>query len=71
MGMLFFVCPVTGLEVSTELDVDLDSYADLTRCNEPVRCSHCGKPHLLSEIESWTVEPEASGRIGAVGGGTT
>ena len=61
MGMLVFVCPVTGLEVSTELDVDPESYADLTRCDEPVCCSHCAKPHLFSEIKSWTVEPETRG----------
>jgi hypothetical protein len=57
MGVLFFVCPATGLEVSTEVDVDPFTYADIARSSEPVSCPHCAKTHNLSELDTWTVEP--------------
>jgi hypothetical protein len=54
MGALCFVCPATGLEVSTELEVDAGSYETLTKNGDPVRCPHCAEPHMLSELKSWT-----------------
>ena len=57
MGVLFFVCPATGQEVSTHLDVDPESYVTLASNGEAVSCPHCSEPHVLSELQSWTVEP--------------
>lgn len=61
IGILVFVCPATGLEVSTQVDADPESYVDLARTGEPINCPHCPKPHHLSEVQSWTVGPKALG----------
>ena len=55
MGTLVFVCPETGLEVSTQVDVDPESYVDIARSGESIKCPHCPQPHSLSEVHSWTV----------------
>jgi len=62
MGMLYFVCPATGQEVSTQLDVDPESYVTLASNGEAVSCPHCPDPHLLSDLQSWTVEPRRTAR---------
>lgn len=58
MGVLIFVCPATGLDVSTELDVDAFTYADITSIGEPVSCPRCDKAHNLADLDSWTIEPK-------------
>ena len=51
MGTLFFVCPATGLEVSTGFGID---QATLRRLRpEKVNCPHCGAPHAMAAIRAW------------------
>ena len=33
------------------------SYASLTNGHDGVRCPHCAKRHLLSEVKNWMTEP--------------
>ena len=56
MGTLIFVCPATGHEVSTGLEMDVDTFATLP--SEPIRCPHCPKPHQLSELAVWLADGE-------------
>jgi hypothetical protein len=57
MGTLFFVCPATGLDVSTGLVID---QATLRRLRlEKVNCPHCGAPHEMAEIRAWLSRDEA------------
>ena len=63
MGALVFVCPATGLEVSTGLEMDHDTFAALPSVLPDVSCPHCPKPHQLSEVTAWLAE----GRVELMG----
>ena len=56
MGALVFVCPATGLEVFTGLEMDHDSFAALPSVLPDLSCPHCPKPHQLSEVTAWLAE---------------
>ena len=53
MGTLVFICPATGQEVSTGIEMDGATLIGLR--NEQVRCPHCAQPHSLSDIRAWIV----------------
>lgn len=59
MGSLVFVCPATGLEVSTGLEMDTDTFATLPSVQPDIHCPHCPKPHQLSELAAWLASPAA------------
>jgi hypothetical protein len=61
MGTLIFVCPVTGLEVSTGLEMDVVSFATLPGVLPDVRCPHCPKPHELSALAVWLADGQGCG----------
>ena len=48
MGTLIFVCPTTGHQVSTGVEVDRSSYKRLPRTKTAIFCPRCHKNHLLS-----------------------
>ena len=52
MGTLFFVCPATGREVASGLEVDAGSYESLPNGATEIRCPECQRTHLLSEIQA-------------------
>jgi hypothetical protein len=56
MGTLVFICPATGQEVSTGIEMDGATLIGLR--SEQVRCPHCPQPHSLSGIRAWTVGQE-------------
>ena len=56
MGTLVFVCPTTGLEVFTGLEMDFDTFADLPSVLPDIRCPHCSKPHQLRHVAARLVE---------------
>ena len=58
MGTLVFVCPATGLEVVTGLEMDQSTFADLPSVLPDIRCPHCPKPHQLSDVTAWLAEGE-------------
>ena len=60
MGTLVFVCPTTGLEVFTGLEMDHATFAGLPSVLPDIRCPHCTKPHQLSEVAAWLAEGRAS-----------
>ena len=47
MGTLIFVCPTTGHQVSTGVEVDRSSYKRLPRTKTAIFCPRCHKNHLL------------------------
>jgi hypothetical protein len=53
MGTLIFVCPTTGHQVSTGIEVDRSSYKRLPRTKTAIFCPRCHKNHLLSRIWAW------------------
>src|SRR5262245_66338633 len=53
MGTLIFVCPTTGHQVSTGVDVDRSSFKSLPWTRTAIFCPRCGKHHLLSRIWAW------------------
>jgi hypothetical protein len=55
MGTLVFVCPSTGQEVSTGIDIDRASYRKLSRTKNAIGCPRCRKNHELSTIWVWLV----------------
>ena len=58
MGTLVFVCPTTGFEVFTGLEMDQNTFADLPSVLPDIRCPHCPKPHQLSDVTAWLAEEE-------------
>jgi hypothetical protein len=60
MGTLVFVCPATGQEVSTGIEMDPATFAGLRR--EDARCPYCLQLHRLNELRAWIAED----RSGAV-----
>jgi hypothetical protein len=53
MGTLVFVCPTTGHEVSTGVEVDRSSFKSLPRTKTAIFCPRCRKNHKLSLIWAW------------------
>jgi hypothetical protein len=51
MGMLVFVCPAVGVEVSTGVYVDLGTLKSLEFAN--VYCPHCRQTHQMAGIRHW------------------
>ncbi len=56
MGTLVFVCPTTGQEVLTGLEMDAATLLRLR--SEHVGCPHCDVPHALSTTRAWVVGHE-------------
>jgi len=54
MGTLIFVCPATGLEVSTGLEMDLSTLSSLELSK--VHCPHCRQAHQMAGIEYWLTD---------------
>lgn len=49
MSVLFFVCPVSDREVSTNLDIDDDSFRGLGLSE--IKCPDCGQIHNLFNVQ--------------------
>ena len=54
MGTLIFVCPSTGEEVSTGLEMDLPTLQRLELGR--VYCPHCRQQHQMAGIKYWLSE---------------
>jgi len=52
MSALFFVCPTTGREVSTGVDIDPTSYRCLPRGFTEISCPDCNQTHNLSSVQA-------------------
>ena len=53
MSALLFVCPTSGREISTGVDIDLGSfYQGLPRVLADIKCPDCGLTHNLFEVQS-------------------
>ena len=62
VGTLCFVCPTSGREVDTGIDVDPLSSSSLR--GEQLGCPECLEVHQLSNIEAWVSDnaaPEPTG----------
>jgi hypothetical protein len=54
MGTLVFVCPATGAEVSTGIEMEPVTLRQLELSN--VYCPHCRQQHQMAGIRYWLVE---------------
>ena len=54
MGTLGFVCPTTGREVDTGIEVDSLSFTSLH--SEQLGCPECLETHQLSLIKVWVAD---------------
>jgi hypothetical protein len=54
MGRLCFVCPASGREVDTGIELNLESFDTLY--GEPLGCPECLRVHRLGEIKAWVRE---------------
>jgi hypothetical protein len=52
IGTLFFVCPATGIEVSTDIKIDPASYRELPNSFSEILCPQCQQKHLLSKANA-------------------
>ena len=51
MGTLIFVCPATGAEVSTGIEMDVATLQHLALSK--VYCPHCRQQHQMAGIPYW------------------
>ena len=51
MGTLVFVCPTTGAEVSTGIEMDVATLHQLELSK--VFCPHCRQQHQMAGIPNW------------------
>ena len=51
MGTLVFVCPATGEEVSTGIEMDISTLTQLELSK--IYCPHCQQPHNMFGIDYW------------------
>jgi 4-hydroxy-3-methylbut-2-en-1-yl diphosphate synthase IspG/GcpE len=58
MGALVFVCPTSGREVSTGVEIDAESYRDLPKVLAEISCPACGRTHNLYQVEARLVDGE-------------
>ena len=56
MPPLRFICPATGNEVDTDIDLDGQSFAALPRHITRFGCPHCDEPHRLAGMQAWLGE---------------
>jgi hypothetical protein len=56
MGTLVFVCPTTGHEVSTGVEIDRPNYKSLSRTKTAIFCPRCCKNHMLAAIWAWLID---------------
>ena len=52
---LKFICPVTGKQFDTGIDLDEGSFASLDDGTE-LGCGHFGNAHRLDSVQSWLGE---------------
>jgi hypothetical protein len=52
MGTLVFVCPTSGREVVTGLEIDVVSFQGLPKVLADIKCSECGDIHNLLEVDA-------------------
>ena len=52
MGTLVFVCPTSGREVVTGLEIDVMSFQGLPKVLADIKCSECGDIHNLLEVDA-------------------
>jgi hypothetical protein len=52
MGVLKFIYPATGEEVSTGVGVEAESFERLPS-SVPLDCPHCQGPHALGSVKAW------------------
>jgi hypothetical protein len=50
MSVLFFVCPTSGREVSSHIDIDHDSFRGLPPVLSDIKCPDCGDIHNLFNV---------------------
>ena len=56
MGTLVFVCPTSGREVFTGLEIDPASFQGLSKVLAEIKCPDCGGTHNLFEVKSRLVD---------------
>jgi hypothetical protein len=62
MGALCFVCPTSGREVVTQLEVGLASLATVNI--HQVGCPECGHMHGIADVGAWVATgPSALGQV--------
>ena len=61
MGALIFVCPTSGHEVSTGLEIDSDSYRALPKVLAEIKCPACGLIHNLYEVDARLADESSDG----------
>jgi hypothetical protein len=50
MSVLFFVCPQTDREVSSNIDIDAESFRCLPPVLSDIKCPDCGQIHNLFNV---------------------
>lgn len=54
MGTLYFVCPASGRNVNTGIEVDRTSFGSIR--GERLGCPECFETHQLSHIKVWIAD---------------
>ena len=56
MATIHTLCPNTGLEISTGIETDTDSFTCMPDVITRVHCPHCGEQHNWSKFNAFLRE---------------
>jgi hypothetical protein len=56
MPVIVTICPISGLEFSTGINIDKASFDVLRDVSAPARCPHCGRAHEWRKRDARLVE---------------
>jgi hypothetical protein len=59
MGVVMIKCPITGLNVSTGIELEPKTFIELPAISTRMSCGSCGGDHVWSKREAWLVEEGA------------
>ena len=59
-SILMVRCPNTGRELSTGVEMDATTFAQLPDSHSRVKCPACGHDHVLSTRDAWLGDPAPS-----------
>jgi hypothetical protein len=60
IGIVMVKCPATGRELSTGIEMDAATFAQLPEIRAQIVCPACGQDHTWSTREAWLGNPEPS-----------
>jgi hypothetical protein len=62
MAAIFTICPVSGQEIPTGIEIDMQSLDKVPTFQSRIRCPHCRDEHNWSQASAWLRDHDGSVR---------